>query len=130
MQATNGEIWNAKAALQELIKEVLPVKTAYWLTKLVRKADEQLRDIEAVRVKLMNQYGQRGEDGNLVADAHNNVVMIPENQAAFATTFNELLSETVEVEGLPMEKILLPSDNGLCISAATLLALEPFVEVA
>lgn len=124
MQATNGDIWNAREALSELLKEKLPVKTAYWLAKLARKASEHLRDIDLMRVKLIREHGTADEKGNT------EVKRDSEQWPAFEVAFNELMAETVELEGLPMEKITLPSDNGLCISAATLMVLEPFVEVA
>lgn len=123
MRVTNGDIFMAKTALQELIQEPLPVKTAYWLTKLVRKAQEQLRDVEAVRIKLVKELGAADEAGNYTVPRDS------ENWQAFESAYNELMSETVEIEGLPMEKITLPSNNGLCVSAATLLALDPFINV-
>ena len=124
MRATNAEIWQAKAALDEMLKERLPVKTAYWLAKLARKASEQIRDIDAGRVKLIKDYGSTDEAGTV------SVSRTSERWPEFEAEFNELMAEVVEFEGLPMEKISLPSDNGLCVSAATLLALEPFVAVA
>ena len=124
MRATNAEIWQAKAALDEMLKERLPVKTAYWLAKLARKVSEQIRDIDAVRIKLIKDYGSTDEAGTV------SVSRTSERWPEFEAEFNELMAEVVEFEGLPMEKISLPSDNGLCVSAATLLALEPFVAVA
>lgn len=124
MQVSNADIWNARAAFDELLKERLPVKTAYWLAKLARKVGEQARDIETVRVKLVKDYGQPDEQGNVMV-APDSPQWVP-----FTTAYGELMAETVELEGLPAEKLLLPSDNGLHVSAATLLALEPFVEVA
>lgn len=123
MRVTNGDIWAAREPLAELVKEVLPVKTAYWLAKLARKVAEHARDIEAVRVRLIREHGSADEKGNILVS--------PESEAwpAFAAAFNELMAEQVELEGLPMEKIALPSDNGLCVSAASLLALDAFLEV-
>lgn len=121
MRVSNGDIWQARESIGDLLKEKLPVKTAYWLAKLGRKVSEHVRDIEAVRVKLIHEYGTKDEQGNVRIPAES-----PE-LAKFLAAFGELMDETVEIEGI--DRITLPTDNGLTITPAALMALEPFVEV-
>lgn len=122
MRVSNGDIWQAREAIGDLVKEKLPVKTSYWLAKLGRKVNEHIRDIEAVRVKLVHEYGTKDEQGNVSIPAG-----MPE-VAKFLAAFGELMDETVEIEGI--DRITLPTNTGLTITPAALMALEPFVEVA
>jgi len=121
MQVSNGDIWQAQPALGELLKEKLPVKTAYWLAKLGRKLGERYRDISQVHDKIIQQYGEPNDKGNIEVKPDS------PHRAECIAAITELMETE---EDFPIDKITLPSDNGLCVSAATLLVLEPFVEVA
>lgn len=118
MQVSNMEVWQAREPLQTLLSEPWPVKTAYWLAKLARKIGDQYAVIDQVRVKLITQHGTQNETGQ--------IAISPEspNWPQFAAEFNDLMAITVEI---PLNRIVLPDANGLTISPAALLALEPFV---
>ncbi len=123
MQVTNGDIWQARGALQTLLSEKWPVKTAYWLAKLARKLNDQYGVVDEVRVKLVRQYG---------TESNGQFSIAPDSPQweQFATEMNELM--LVEVE-IPIEKIVLPTSDkpdAPQVQPATLMALDPFVEVA
>lgn len=122
MKVKNGDIWQAREPLQGLLKEAWPVKTAYWLAKLARKIGEHHRDIDQTRVKLIQQYGTANEQGSIEVKAGD------ENWERFAAEFNELMDVEVELENI--DKIVLPNAEGVAVTPAAMLLLEPFVEVA
>ena len=126
MQITNGDVWQATnkqgslSPIQELLAEKWPVKTAYWLARLARKLDGPANDIEAVRVPLVQQYGEETTKGQYTIPAGS------EKWTEFVAAFNELLAQTVEID---VEKITLPESNGNTLKPNTLLAMEAFLNI-
>ena len=121
MQAKNGDVWQAREPLQELLKEPWPVKTAYGLARLGRRINEQAMLIEQVRTRLITQYG--------VANGAGQIAVTPDspNWANFVTCFNELMDEDADI---PLDKVILPDVEGLSLQPSILMALVPFVEMS
>lgn len=123
MQVTNGDVWTARDSLKALLGEKLPVKTAYWLSRLARELGTHLVVIEEIRNKLITQYGQANENGQISIDGTS------PNWPTFVAAHNELMDEPTEISCLS-RKITLQASNGLCIKSADLLLLDPFLEVS
>ena len=122
MRFRNEEIWNARAAIQRLIEEKLPVKVSYGLAKIANKVNEQLKIIEQVRMGLLRKYGERTESG---WEVKNN----SEKFGKFMEEVQELLAQEVE---LVIEKVTLPTEiNGelFQLEPRILMALEKFVGI-
>ena len=122
MRFRNEEIWNARAAIQRLIEEKLPVKVSYGLAKIANKVNEQLKIIEEVRMGLLRKYGERTESG---WEVKNN----SEKFGKFMEEVQELLAQEVE---LVIEKVTLPTEiNGelFQLEPRILMALEKFVGI-
>lgn len=121
MHVTNGEVWQAREALQQVLQERWPVKTAYALMKLAQAITAQHAIVEAVRVKLIQQYG--------ATNAHGQIAITPdsENWAPFAAAFNELMAQEANID---REKVALPEREDVSLTPKDLLALAPFVELA
>ena len=119
MQVENGVIFQAREPLAELLKERLPIKTAYWLTRLAKQVNEHYATIEDLRVRLITEYG--------TANGNKQVSVTPDNPKwpEFVAAFNELMAEQTEIT---VPKVKLPPD-GLQVTPATLMALEEFIEV-
>lgn len=120
MNVTNGTLWGAREPLKELLKERLPIKSAYWLTRLAKQVDKHCAIVEECRVRLIKENGEPDEKGNITippdTDAHRVVV----------TAMNEVLAEEVEID---IDKIKLAASDDLKVAPQVLLALEEFVEV-
>jgi flagellar biosynthesis component FlhA len=120
MKVSNGDIFNAREALQTLMKERLPVKVSYRLAKLAKKVNDQLAIIEEVRQGLVKQYGEPDEKGENIQ-----ILAGSKNMAPFLTDLNELMGQEVDIDS---EIIKLP-EEGLTIEPSVLLALDKFIEV-
>jgi hypothetical protein len=133
MKVLNGQIFQAREPLQKLSGEKLPVKASWGLAKLSLKLNEQLKAIDEVRNGLINKYGVADEKGNV------SVKQDTPNWNKFVEEFNELMMQEVEIV---FEKVKLPEkvsatcdackhnmDKPLEIEPATLMALEPFIEL-
>ena len=93
MKLTNGEIFEARGALRQLLSIKLPVQSALQIAKLSRALVEPLATIDAVRNPAVMTYGKpTGQPGEFRVD--NSCEHWPEYQAEIA----ELMSQEVEVE--------------------------------
>lgn len=92
MKIKNGDIQALKPALENILRlpaNQLSWKGKYFLAKLGRVISGPLQDIEAARVKLVQEYGQKTEQGFSVP---------PKKAAAFQVEFAKVLDIEVEVE--------------------------------
>lgn len=86
---TLGEIFKGKDALNKLTNLQLPAKKAYKLTKFLREVKKEFDTIEEVRIKLVQQYGEPDNKGNIT-------ILDQEKLLAFNNQFTELLLDTRE----------------------------------
>lgn len=120
MKLTNGEIFNARKPIEQLLKERLPVKTSYVLAKLAVKLSNQLEVIEKVREGLIKTYGEK--DPNMPMQVR--VTPDMPGYPKFAEEIGELMKQEVEIV---FDKVTLP--DTLEIEPGVLMALDKFIEV-
>ena len=118
LKLTNGEIFNAKAPLEELLKEKFPVKVSYGLVKLAAKLEGQLKVIEQVREGLIKTYGEPNP-GN-----PNQISVTKANTSKFLEELGELFRQEVEIV---IEPVTLPETTE--ISPGVLMALGKFITI-
>lgn len=121
MKVTNGDIYGAKPALQQLLGLKFPIQTSYKLARMAAQLNEYLGAIEAVRTQLVMQHGEAQESGQ--------TSVIPGTPAydAFMRAFNELMA--VEVE-FPGEPVMLPADaTNIEVEPTALLAARMFIAI-
>jgi len=121
VKLTNGEIYNAKAPLQKLLAEKLPVKTSYGLAKLASKLDDQLGVIDKVRQGLFQTYGEANPENMMQI----RVDPQSKNFPKFASEIGELMAQEVEIV---FDVVTLP--DTLEVEPITLMALEKFIKAA
>ena len=133
MKLTNGEVFKAKAPLQQLTKQEFPVKVSFALIKLASRLSEAYGPIEQCRSGLIQRYGTQPEHGPMkidptieIKDADGKVTDSKPNPqwVQFAAEYDELMAQEIEVV---FEEVILPDTAE--ISPGALLALEKFVKV-
>lgn len=117
IKATLLEIRSAEGAMRKISTMVTDIKSAYWLSRLIKKLDSEVADFEKMRMKLIEQYGKKDEKGG--------VQVTPENLPVFNEEFVKLLGIEVEID-MPLIKFELIKN--LKLTADDVLALEKFVE--
>ena len=84
------------AALQQFAEDDrLPIKTAYWAGKVVKKALREIGDYNDARVKLLTSVGATLIEGT------NRFKLTPEQIVAFDAAHQELLNTEIELPGNP-----------------------------
>ena len=82
-----------------IIKEMaLPVKASYAIAKNIKKIEKEIEVYNEERAKLLDKYGEKDEDGNLVVSEEQNIKIVPENVEKWNKDLNELLDIEVEVD--------------------------------
>ena len=94
-----AEIKESEGALQKVLSSPLDVRLAYSLGKLIKKLNEELQNIETIRIKLVDQYGVTSENGSKQVQ--------PDKFTEFYRDYNEALKIEVEfdINKLPLEKL-------------------------
>jgi hypothetical protein len=92
-------------ALNKLSAEPLPLRTAFKLKGIVKKAREEYSKYEEVRKEALQRHGEKNEDGTLKVDDRNNVQFTPEGIQAFASELNQLTSLDMEMPTLTLSEL-------------------------
>ena len=118
MKVKNGDILQAKPVLEAMLKmpaSELTVRGKYTMAKLGRKLSGPLADIEAARVKLVQQHGEKTETGfEVKANA------LP----SFQTDFAEVLDMESEVN---WEIVTLTDKDATAITGGEIMVLDQFI---
>jgi len=102
MKLTLGDIRVMKDPMSKLLDNVLPIKVAWKLTKLVKSFDKELSEIEEFRINLIKKLGVDSGDGS---------IKVPDDKMdGFIAEFHELLETEIDVEFDPIDIELL-GDN-------------------
>lgn len=120
LTVTYGDIFQAKGAIQELIKLPWPMKTATRIAKLHRRINEAYSEMELLRIVLVERYGEKNPLGRI------QVTNDLPGWEDFVREFNNLMAQEVEVETI---RVPLP-DIEADIQPSVLIALDPFIESA
>jgi hypothetical protein len=109
-------------AVQVLLKQPLPLKTAYKLRGIIRKIDDELNKYEEVRKEALSRYGKKNANGTL--DIQNGIVQFEgDSMKEFLRGVNDLTSTDVEISTISIGEL---GDN-LVLSAQDLILLEGLI---
>jgi hypothetical protein len=109
MQITIGELYEAQAALNVLAGKELPVKSALRVRRLARAVNEHITDANAERDKLIDKYGQHGDDGQLVCTEGNSIRLA--YPLEFQAAHNELMATEIELDDRLVLRVADLGDN-------------------
>jgi hypothetical protein len=119
MNATLNELQRGFISLSKLANQDLPLKTGYWLGRIAKAAEAEMKTLEDARIKLVKRLGNEDAEGNYTIPA--------DSMEAFSKEINELLEESIE---LPGERIKLDSlPDGVKLSAIDLINLDWLFDV-
>lgn len=119
MELRNGDIFATKPVLEAVLKlpaDKLTWKGKYYLAKLGRVLSAPLADIEATRVKLVQQYGEKTETGFQVPAG--------EKVIAFQAALAEVLDLEVEVD---WKCITLTDKDAEALTGEEMMLLDRFI---
>ena len=124
MKITLRNILEGQETLQKLSNQPLKGRTAFQIGRLLKKLEEVLTSYNETRMKLIEKYAKRKEDGEFELNDRNEYQFTQENMQAYVDEINKLIMEEVEIEAkpIPFEDI-----ENLEFTAAEATFLEPFL---
>jgi len=117
IKVTRLEIKSAENAMKKITGIPAEFKSAYWVSRLIKRLDSEMNTMEHARINLIDKYGKKDEKGGSQVP--------PENMAAFNEEYIKLLQVEVEID---MPLIKFDYIKNLRMSADDILVLEKFVE--
>ena len=126
MKITLRNILEGQETLQKLSNQPLKGRTAFQVGRLLKKLEEVLNAYNETRLKLIEKYAKRKDDGEFELNDKNEYQFTKENMQAYVEEINKLILEEVEIEAkpIPFEDI-----ENLEFTAAEATFLEPFLDI-
>lgn len=91
-----SEIQKIHSALTGVRNKKLPIKLSFILARNLKKMDGVVQDLEEKKQELIEKYGERDEDGELIV-GDNGDVKIP-HAKAFVIEMSDMLSAEIEMQ--------------------------------
>ena len=121
-----SDLLNATEVLQELSKKQLKARLAFDVSRLLKAADTEVTQFNEARMKVINKFGEKDENGELSTDENGNCRIVPANIPDFNNELNELINAEVELNA---KKIKMDALEDLDFTPSDMVVLEPFIEV-
>jgi hypothetical protein len=116
MKVTLAEIKALEIPLTAFLKEKLPLKASYRLSKVLKQISSELADLESERQKLIREYGDVDETNNEIA------IKDEAKLIQFRIEFTELLKEEIELNYDPISLSELGDNIQLTLADMTYLS--------
>ncbi len=88
------DIYNSVPVMNKILETPLPASISFQLSKLLKSLNEEMKSIEEQRIKLVEKYGTKGENQE--------VIVSDEQKQKFMQEFSDLLNTEVEVTWQPL----------------------------
>lgn len=125
MKVTLNDIVESQEVMRTLSTKSLRGRAAFKVARLIKKLEVELTTFNDTRVKLIEAYAKKDEDGNFVTNDKNEYQFDPDNANKFVEEINKLLLEEIEIDANP---ILIEEIEELDFTPAEMTVLEPFME--
>lgn len=110
---------NFTNAMSKIIRNDLPIKTAFKLKKIVSKLNEETARYNEVRQEYIKRYAELDSSGEVISENGIAVFKDEESKNKFYSDLQDLLNMNIEVDKLSINEL-----GNISVSAADLLALE------
>ena len=90
-----SDLLNSTEALQKLSKTDLKAKLAWQVSRLLKSADKEIQEFNETRMKLIQKYGEKDENNELVTDENGNCKITPDSIESFSNELNDLVISEV-----------------------------------
>lgn len=125
IQLKIADLLNSTDVLQKLAGKELKAKLAWQVGRMLKEAEKEIQSFNETRMKLINKYGSKDENGELVMDENNNCKIEPESINNFSNELNELIASEIEINA---HKIKIDDIENINFTPSEMAQLEPFVD--
>lgn len=118
-----ADVMNSMETLQKLAGQTFKGKTAFQIARILKKLDEEIKTFNDTRAALINKYGKRNENGELIVDENGNCSLKEDGLVDFNKELSELLNTVIEVNA---EKLNVEELSEGSFTPGEMIVLEPF----
>ena len=120
-----NDIVNATETFNKIIRQPFKGSLAFKIARLARELDKEMQTFNTERQKIIQKYGEKDENGELVVDEKGLVNFDKTNLKEINEEFDSLLNTELEINAdkLPMDSI----DN-FEITPQEIISIESFFE--
>jgi len=115
------ELFQAKDVLQKIFNEPMEIKLSYRLSKISRKVESELKEINEQRLKLIDKYA----DEQKPEDVGKKPKQVSKRMEEFVSEFTAFLDTETDIDIQPIPFTLL---QNIKLSANDLNVIEKFIE--
>lgn len=94
---TLREIIDSIETMKSLMNEPLPSRVAFQVAKLAQNMATEYKYFEDTRLKLIQKYGEKDENGELLIDSNNQYKISSDKAQEFSKEIEDLMSSSVEL---------------------------------
>lgn len=125
MTVTLRDIVDSQEVMRALSGKQLRGRAAFKVARLLKKLEIELATFNDTRVKLIENYAKKDEEGKYVTNDKNEYQFDDDNANKFVEEINKLLSEQIEIDANP---ILIDEIEEINFTPAEMAILEPFMD--
>ena len=78
-------------------------KTAFKMARIIRAIESELENFNKARQSLLNKYGEKDDNGQLITNKDGNYIISPDKIDIYNGEIQELLVTTIELNIEPIE---------------------------
>jgi len=119
------QIINNMNVLKKLSEAQFKGKTAFQIARLLKNIEAEVDIFNTTRMKLLHQYAETDENGELKVDEKNNYIIKRECQIEFIKEMDEVMNNKIQINA---EKIDYKDIENVEFTPSEAMALEPFIE--
>lgn len=120
-----GQITSIFQTLSVLMNQNFSGATAFKVARLAREIGKEMETFDTERMKLVEKYGEKGDDGRVKTDENGNVKIMESAIQDCNAEFNELLNQEIQINAEMLPASVL--DEMQNVTPAQMLTLEPIV---
>ena len=122
---TLKDIVESQEAMRALSEKPLRGRVAFKVARLLKKLEAELTTFNDTRIKLIEAYAKKDEEGNYITNDKKEYQFDQDNADKFVEELNRLLLEELEIDANP---ILVDEIEELDFTPAEMAMLEPFMD--
>lgn len=100
MKITIKDVVDTRITVGELLKQKLPIKIAYRISKLANKLASEYKFYEEKRLELVKEYGEKVKDDE--GNETDNIQVTKKNETKFYEELNKIVDLEVEIDYDPI----------------------------
>lgn len=121
-----SDLLNCTETLQKLSQQELKARLALAVARVLKEAEREIQNFNEVRMNLINKFGEKDADGQLITDDNGNCKILPEGVETFSKELNDLITTEVEINA---NKLKLDDLENLDFTPSQMAMLEPFLQI-